>query len=564
MSGQTVAKWSKLELDLETTLAAANPFDPQQIDLHVRFTSPQGEPIDVPAFFYAHDGASGWKARFTPPVEGEWTAQAFARKPQEAMGGVTQFRVEPPQPGSHGFVRVDPRNQHYLAFDDGAPFFAIGLNLGWWRDDPLKDYERWLDAMQANGANTARVLMTPGSFGLEWKDTGLGNYTARMDRARLLDRVLEMAEARNITIVLVIFNYSDFNTRVYPLWHENPYNAALGGPCQSTQDCVANQNVRQLFKRRLRYIAARWAYSPSILAWEWWNEVDFTPFVETELLKPWIEDMTAALREHDPYRHLTTISYSIDGDPRIWNMPEIDLAQRHEYNRGDPKWFMPIGDGRGSVMRYKQVKELLPKPTLLGEFGYVFTEERPAGAAREGIHLHNSLWAAAFNGFASTAMYWWWDLYIEPGNLWSQFKGISQFLKGEDLSALNPISVSVSAPPRMRAVVLGLGSGDSNGERALVWLRNRAYNAMDAHFQYTIQTSTGAATDQTFRFEPAELNGVTITVDGFRNDEYRVAWFDTTSGEPIGERTATATNSTLTVTAPPFRRDIAAKIIAKS
>lgn len=93
-------------------------------------------------------------------------------------------------PSVHGFVRINQQNPRYLAFDDGSFYLPIGLNLGW-ASQPnlgvLRDYQRWLDRLSQNGGNVGRVWMASWSFGIEWNDTGLGNYSGRMKRAWLLD-----------------------------------------------------------------------------------------------------------------------------------------------------------------------------------------------------------------------------------------------------------------------------------------------------------------------------------------------------------------------------------------
>ena len=551
LSSSALPRWRMLELDLETPIQASNPFDPQQIDLAVRFTAPSGQVIDVPAFFYRRADAQGWKSRFTPSEEGRWRARAIMRAPLRFEGEDVPFDALPAEPGVRGFLRVHPQNPRYLAHDDGKTFFAIGLNLAWWRDDPIEDYRRWFDALSAQGGNAVRIWMAPQSFSLEWRETPLGDYTARLERAEYLDRVFEMAEARGIYILLVLLDYSQFSQSVYPLWHENPYNAANGGPCRQPRDFATDPTARALFKQRLRYIAARWAYSTHLLAWEWWNEVNFTELVDAAVLKPWLEEMTAALRAYDPYRHLTTISYSVPGDPRIWNMPEIDLIQRHEYIAEDAAWFRPIAGGRAF---FRHMKDIPAKPVILGEFGATFTYEQADALGRAGVQFHNGLWAAAFNGFASTAMYWWWDTLVAPANLWPHYRGIARFLRDEDLTRFAPLPVSVA--PAEAAIALGLRAPD----RALIWLRDRRYRMDEAAYQYGIQIATGQASEASFRFLLPALEDVWLEIQPLGEGIHRVTWFDTLSGDPLATVDASPADGRLLVRAPPFRNDLAAKV----
>ena len=67
--------FGRLELGLLTDGRWANPFDPDQVDLQVRFTGPDGQSVQVPAFWYqdfdpatlAPQGRGGWRARLRPP-----------------------------------------------------------------------------------------------------------------------------------------------------------------------------------------------------------------------------------------------------------------------------------------------------------------------------------------------------------------------------------------------------------------------------------------------------------------------------------------------------------------
>ena len=536
---------AKLELILDTSLPTANPFDPTELDLRVHFTSPKGEAIIVPAFWQGRE----WHVRFTPRSVGRWHAVAEAQTPNaQVRSGAITFNVLPAASTASGFTKIHPGNPRYLAQEDGRgnlkTFLPIGLNLAWWQADPLKDYERWFDAMQANGANTARIWMSSWAFGLEWADSGLGNYGKRLNRAELLDNVLEMAEQRGIYLIVVLINHGAFSLTTNSEWASNPYNAALGGPCATPRDFATNPQAKMFFKQRLRYIAARWAYSPNILAWEWWNEVDFTP-MDTSVLLPWLREMTLALHEHDPNKHLITLSYANDGDPTVWAMPEIDVLQRHEYNIGEPKWFKPIKN----LNALQRIPAQVQKPLMFGEFGFSPNGEADTPAGREGIHLHNGLWASVFNGFASTALYWWWDSLVAPANLWPHYKGFAQFMRGQDIARMAPLPVQSSS---LFAVALGLKKKDG----ALVWLRNTAYSQPSAHTRFLMTLSSG----EKYSFELKSVHDVVITLAGLVDGVYRVQSYDTITGEPMGESLAQSSNAQLNLTWPSLRSDVAIQI----
>jgi len=57
-------------------------------------------------------------------------------------------------------------------------------------------------------------------------------------------------------------------------WNQNPYNVALGGPVGQPALFFSNETARNLFKRRLRYVMARWGYSPAVFSWEVIDQLD--------------------------------------------------------------------------------------------------------------------------------------------------------------------------------------------------------------------------------------------------------------------------------------------------
>lgn len=536
---QTVPRLCKLELRLDLGFEINNPYDPNAADVQVDFTPPSGAAMRVPAFYLfdpANAQNTGWRVRFTPTVEGNWQAVATAITLQGThTSNAVRFDVSPRN--APGFVRAHPTNPRYLAFDDGRTFFPIGVNLGWWRNDAIAEYTRWLDALHANGATTARIWMASWSFGIEWKDTPLGDYKNRAPRMLWLDRVIELAEQRGIYLVIGLIPDRDF--RADGTWADNPYNKANAGMLDSPIDFVSDPQAQAFFQRRLRYIAARWGYSPNILTWEYWNEVESTR-IETPALMPWITAMTRTLRQFDINRHLITTSYVGNGDDNVWRMPEIDLLQRHEYSE-TPKWFQQIPGG------FRLTPNTPIKPLIFGEFGFSSRGETVTPATRDGIHLHNALWASTFNGFATAVMYWWWDDYIDAGNLWPRFRGLAAFLADEDLAALTPITATTT--PQATAMSL------MNAEHGLLWLRNNAWNQSDASFRYSISQSTG----EPFVFAPKALTGVRVELAGVTG-AWLVEWRDTDTGQPISTTQATANNGRLTLVAPAFATDICAKL----
>jgi hypothetical protein len=544
--------YARSDLTIETDGTAANPFDPAQVDLWVRFTSPTGALVAAPAFWYqdfdrmtlAPTGDPGWRVRFTPNEPGDWTAQAEMASPVLKSAALT-LRVAP-NPGAGGFLRVNAQDPRYFALDDGSFFFPIGLNIAWATGDVLKDYANWLDRFSQNGGNFMRVWMAAWSFGIEWQDTGLGNYSARLKQAWLLDQVLQMAEQRGVYVLLCLLNHGAFSESTNPEWASNPYNAALGGPLKSPGEFVTDPTARDLFKRRLRYTAARWAAFPSLGVWEWWNEINWTP-IGDKTLKPWITEMTGELGKYDPYHHLRSTSYSAGEKNDIWAMPELSFAQQHAYSSGD--LLSGIATDRASIQ-----KNAGGKPAVFAEYGSSASEEN-APYNKDGIHLHNGLWATPFAGYASTAMYWWWDNYIDPANLWYQFKGISSFLKGEDLAGMAPSRAGTTSGD---ATVLIL----SGPERTLAWVRSGHYTLKDAKAAYEMEVKKGATPGPDWTFTPKPLENQVILLKGLGEGMYRVTCYSTLDGQTVGVPLDLSVQSgSITINLPTFQADLALKVV---
>ncbi len=556
VENKPVERYGVLELDLQTNAPAVNPYNRKEIELKVRFTSPMGKMADVGAFWYqGYDpqtrqpiGEACWKVRFTPDEPGDWNAVAYNTRAGNISEPVS-FNVIPSD--RVGFIRTNPRDPHYLAFENGDFFFPIGVNMAWWGDigDPLEQYHQWINQFSANGGNTIRIWMAAWSFGIEWKDTGLGDYSNRQYEAWLLDQLFRMAEEHKVKIILVLMNHGPFSLVANSEWKDNPYNSALGGPLTSPEQFVNDTVARSYYQQRLSYIINRWGYSPDLLAWEWWNEVDLTPISEKALV-PWLHEMTAYLKQRDVNQHLTTNSFSVRSWSPVWKLPELDIIQVHEYSEHYPADARDPADRVGQ--EFQSLSHSLPaKPILLGEFGYS-AHNYGDEVEKTGIHLHNGLWATTFSGYAGSGMYWWWDIYIEAYSLWSQFNGLADFIRGVDLTQYRPFSpLQISQQGVAPGQATGMGL---RGKDVLIWLRSN---------DYTVDASIAArdAQHNPPAYLPPLLDGLSLTLNEMDTGRYTVYWYDPQTANWLPKAEVFAMENELTIPIPPFRSDLAAKIV---
>ena len=152
-----------------------------------------------------------------------------------------------------------------------------------------------------------------------------------------------------------------------------------------------------------------------------------------------------------------TFSDAIRALSPTWEMPELDIIQKHEYSDQIFSGDRDLAERAPADFR-ELAESTPPKPVLLGEFGYSAAYDGD-NVETTGIHLHNRLWATAFSGYPGSGMYWWWDVYVENNHLWYHFDGLSRFLEAEDLTRYRPFSplqITGSGGAPGKAVGLGL------------------------------------------------------------------------------------------------------------
>ena len=210
---------------------------------------------------------------------------------------------------------------------------------------------------------------------------------------------------------------------------------------------------------------------------------------------------------------------------------------------------MPLG--------YAQLAPLAEKPILFGEFGYSAGTEDKTSLDQGGVHLHNSLWAAALSGYASTGLYWWWDTYVEPLGLWGHFGGISRFLAGEDLAALSPTAVEVSSGD-LGALAL------QSDVHALVWIQNSAYTAegiqdgLEDALREALRKKEKLAPN--WRYEPEAVTGQSVTLSGLADGSYTLTSYDPQTATWTGEDTVQVRGGAYVIELPALALDLAFKL----
>jgi hypothetical protein len=445
----SIGQYVKFEIRFSVNTSYANPFNPDEVDITVYFKPAGSTTMQViPAFWYqgysavtgsyenyTPVGSPTWMARFAPAQLGNYTY--FIRiADSQGVSTSSQYSFTCVRSDNKGFLRRKPANIKYLQFDKGQTYLPVGQDIGWDDHSGTLFFNNYYTKMNQYQENWTRLwLASFQRLALEWSSThwsgvysGLGKY-AQIPAWRL-DYALELAQQKGIYVQLTLLHHGMFSSGVNPQWDENPYNTTNQGFLSSPAEFFTNSTAKNLYKKQLRYIIARWGSNPNILEWELWNEVQFTDNFGTSTVQQinvanWHQEMAQYLRQLDPFQHLITTSSDGNGFQNIWTIPELDIVQVHYY-----------GDGREQIIHNQTttLRGIYQKPVWFGEFG-MGTYGTGEAQDTTGIYLHNGIWAGALT--ETVAASWWWDDPIEKYNLYYHFSGLAKYLSGENWAEYN-------------------------------------------------------------------------------------------------------------------------------
>ncbi|MDP6355015.1 MAG: cellulase family glycosylhydrolase [Planctomycetota bacterium] len=363
-------------------------------------------------------GEGQWRVRFFPRKAGEHKIQVFAESPTN-WAKSNELTLTAAASDRTSLLRVSPRDGRYFETLAGKTFFPVGLNICW--ADPVQ-YDLYLKRFAASGGNFVRLWMSPWNFELEWQKVGKYDQEA----AAKMDYVFQLCEKYGLKILLCLDYHGAL--KATESWPVNPYNAENGGPCKTPEGFFDSASAQLAYQSRLRYLIARYGGSPSLVAWELFNEVALTdPYrFHKRSIMEWHRQMAAFLKKNDPYPRLVSTSVAglaEQGSP-VWRVENLDFVQAHRYHR----WRSFSKEANTAVEEFRDDG----RPIMLTEFG--LRKEAARILDPRGLFIHNSLWAAAMSGAAGTPMPWWWDHHIQPFMLFNRFRGISAFTKDIDFA----------------------------------------------------------------------------------------------------------------------------------
>lgn len=401
-------------------------------DVWAEIALPGGVVRSFPAFY---DQGRRWRVRVAARAVGEYRLRAVEERAASGRGAPVVWQAEGGDQRSHAgpavspsLIRVDPATpRRFVRGESGAIFLPLGINLGW-GDDGF--HARAFAQLAAAGGNWTRVWMAHWSGqNLDWRKPGTGPVVPPgeidVEAAERWDRILAAAESSGIAVQVVLQHHGQFSVEVNPEWPNHPWNEAQGGFLACAADFFTDERARRHTRTKLRYIAARYGHSSAVMAWELFNEVNFTDAWRIERREAevvaWHDEMAAWLRRHDPHGHLVTTSTS-EPPPAgpLWR--SMDYLQPHLYHV----------NMLAHVRHFPSVPWPTEKPIFYGEIGddhmaYGDVADRDSGAG-----LIPQLWLGLMADRALPAQPWYWYRLLDSPR-WAEMAAWMAFVRSISL-----------------------------------------------------------------------------------------------------------------------------------
>lgn len=394
----------------------------------------------------------------------------------------------------------------------------------WWHRETIKT------RIADQGGNIVRMMYKPYSYDIEWEHLGVydaaqkkpiqnGMTVVQARQAGFLfaehvdpnhvtdykgtsrqavmwefDRLLDMAKENNLYIQLCVETEENgFNVKPGATWTRSPYfTSAISLPKDSFSllQFFTDPKAKSAYKKKLRYMIARYGYSTNIADFEMFNEVQFLANqmgggnASDIYFKPWLDEMLtyikgpAGLNHRD---HLFTASYEDgNGGDQVGDLPGLDFMSRHPYNWNlDVSFFAAYNDVKYFRNRYK-------KPCQAGEMGIqadwgCFNSMFPELI---GPTFHTLLWSTAFISGVTSGLDMWGHvgLEVDPaaptthpcGDGYIQhFKPLQAFIKNIEFDRDNYVPKYDNSDPVETFYLID--NNGINATNALGYVRNRTF-----------------------------------------------------------------------------------------
>lgn len=506
---------------------AGNPYDPAQNDVKVRFFGPGGHVFERLAWY---DGEGSWRATLVTPTQGTYRAELWRNGKDtgsevEPMEGSRTAELNADKPLSHGFLRT--KGDRFF-WDDGTAYFPMGFNLAWQNTD-VPDLPEAIAKMGKGGVDWTRIWACHWDGKNPWwpesKDDRLAPGELDQKPLQRWDKLIDACDANGVAFQMVLFHHGQFSSTVNPNWPDNPWNAAKGGFLKDPADFFTDPEAKRRTKIWLRTAVARYAASPTLMAWELFNEVEWVDaykFGRVADVAAWHTEMAEYIRSIDPYHHLVTSSSSME-HPEVF--AAMDYLQPHTY---------PV-----DVLTTIGGAKFEGRPGFYGEFGPGGNTE-PADLPKI---VRDGIWAGLLSGQAGAGQYWYWDL-VWKKDLFAEFSRsravMNEAMFGDHPTA-RPISVVANTTERGPAAIRPSSdwASQTTGEIDLLNPTPEALRGWSAYFQSSTSANAKMGKPLTIRFNAPKPGRLVVKIATVAKGGARLH-LKVGNREEVFERTAAA------------------------
>ncbi len=438
-----VRQYETVSFDSQLVAEWQDPYASNDVAVDLQIVTPSNKTLKLPGYYVEGDSntLSSWKFKLAPKEIGSYTVSVILTDDGKITGEspASNFSVEPSD--ANGFI--ESNDNWTFKYSNGELFRGIGENFGWEARDTddsryFKElheqkrfnYDQVLKKLNEQGANIIRTWMIYWNLPVDWKTVkNASRYSddaQRFNRSGIerMDDLVSLATQYDIKIILSMDSHAGFDSNG---WALNSYNQENGGPAASVEDFFVNPKAKQRYKDKLRFLVAKWSHSPSIAAWEFFNEIDNAMYhgeeqhIADEIITEWHTEMSAYLKSIDPHQHLITTSISHRGVKGLFDIKHIDLNQSHLYKVTD----------RIPEIINKFVKHH-NKPYFAGEFSAEWDWSKNFDDFKELMisDFKRGLWYGIFSPTPIMPLSWWWEYFDENGttNYFNNVKKINELM----------------------------------------------------------------------------------------------------------------------------------------
>jgi hypothetical protein len=451
-----------------------------------------------------------FRVRFAPPLVGDWSC--FIRITLNGGSSILEtpsFQFKVVESGNHGYLKVGQTKRWFKR--DNATFVLNGPNYPvvvrngypliardgetkrliydpWYYQEtaPIAAYEqylRYMDTLAINGANYFRLIMNPWGLDIEYEK--LGDYSNRLHIAHEMDLILERAKQNNMMIHWNLMIHYGFQTNPFRItawdWSYDgipgdPWSTSTNGNCYNGElglnspiDFFDNPQALAYYKERIRYIVARWGYSPTIGMFEHFSEINqigtehdeneaaipgtnlYNSYENKQKIFHWHGMMSNYMKDELGVDQLLTLSYTLtetdptgnitagldlENDPSFWH-GNIDVISVNCYNYKTAdihdfyKFEIPTKVAHSQANSSEHFWGNYNKPLIFSESG-----AHEVWTCDNFIETRRNIWQNMFYGMAG-AFDWEIENLSENTKDLSIYGRVKQFFENVDLDGGN-------------------------------------------------------------------------------------------------------------------------------